>query len=153
MYLSAHRMKIEAAEAVPQDSLEKGMICLFKYKGQKSETKLYMALVLNKAYLQKMHALTLDPINLNYFDSWAEKLGLVFSPRMKKIRKLNVGKLVMEQSSQRFYTSEIKDQIRYKSALNFSYRTFWVKDIKSLQVINYGFSFIDEKYLKEMKIV
>ena len=146
-------MKIESSATVNWKMLEKGMICTFKYENQKGENKTYMTLVLNSEYVGKMHALTLDPINLSYFDSWAKKLGLVFSKNMRNYRKLNVGKLVMEQSSKRFYNSEIQRQIRIKGGLNFSYRTFWVKDIDSLQVVNYGFSFIDEKYLKEMTII
>ena len=153
MYLSAHRMKIESSAPVNWSMLEKGMVCTFKYKNQKGESKFYMALVLNPEYGEKMHALTLDPINVGFFDSWAKKLGLTFSKRMRTYRKLNVGKLIIQEASKRFYNSEISSQIRQKGGLNFSYRTFWVKDMNSLNVINYGFSFVDDKYLKEMNII
>ena len=96
----------------------------------------------------KVHALTLDNFSNVRLNQLAEDVGLVYIPQFQKKRKLNIPKLEMRTSSQRFYASFLKKDMQTKWGA--SYRTFDIQHFNKMFLVDYKFSdTIENKFLLE----
>ena len=144
-----HRTKIIRGRRISlaANQLQKGMIVESKYspmdeEGKKGSAKKYMLLILNPSYKgegkdPKVHALTLNNFSPSTLNSLAESIGLRYIPKFQKMVGVNISKLVMEESSARFYNKELSGNIANKYGA--SYRTMFVKSFSQLVLINYRF--------------
>ena len=104
-----------------------------------------MFLVLNPLYVGKVHVLSLNEFSVLKFQDLAEQTGIRIIPKYKK-RGLDIPKLIMEQSSQRFYYTKLKRGMARKWGS--SYRTFDIKEFGSSFLVDYKFSkAVEEKFL------
>ena len=139
-FIGTHRTKIIRGKriALSTSALQKGMIVEARYKpmdknGKPGPSKKYMLLILNPSYkgfadAKMVHALILNKL--------AEKIGLTYIPKYQKMVALDIPKLIMNESSQRFYSSELKKDIGAKYGA--SYRTMLVKSFNSIELVNYN---------------
>ena len=100
-----------------------------------------MLLILNPGYKGRskermVHALTLNNFSPQVLNRLAEKIGLVYIPKYQKMVGLDIPKLIMEQASQRFYSSELKKDIGNKYGS--SYRTMIIKSFSGIELVNYN---------------
>ena len=128
-------------------SLEKGMIMKMRYRAasHKKILKEYVILVLNKNWKKKIHALSLEHVPEKTFINLAEDVGIVYAKNIIKYKKLNIPKLLIELSSNRFYHRKLKKHIQSK--YNGSYRTFNIDRVTTMNLIDYDFGLdIKPKY-------
>jgi len=108
----------------------------------------YMLLILNPIWQKKVHALSLDAFSNVRLNQLAEDVGLVYIPQFKKKRKVNIPKLEMRTSSQRFYASFLRKDMSTKWGN--SYRTFDIKHFNKLFLVDYKFNdSVENKFLLE----
>jgi len=149
MFYNSHILNINDKIQFSLPRLEKGMVIHCVYQPEHVMTpKRYMLLVLNRGFEGKLHALSLDHISVNNFNRLAENTGLVYIPNIRRFRRLNIPKLIMELSSRRFYYRKLKREL--KSHYNGGYRTFFLNKARSLNLIDYKFEeSIEKKFLME----
>lgn len=151
-FLFEHTGKIEKLAPIAVNQLQKGMVIKSTYKkkrrkGQPAESKSYMMLILNPKYEGFVHALSMEEFNSKELNRLAKKYGLVYLKVPPKFKALNFPKIVMKESSQKFYASAIKKLIGHQ--LGKSYRTFLISSFGPLSVIDYEFDKkIQDLYLK-----
>lgn len=140
-YYNIHLTKTTDPTPIPKTKLERGMVIKIKYK-KDNKSKPYLVFVLQPKWPNtdegKLHGLSLDAIPPNKLLEIAEIYDEVLS-NSKKVRKLDLAKIKINESSKVFYTSEIKTE----KALKNGYRTFNLMDIKSIQAVNYNWGKYD----------
>lgn len=140
-YLSQHSSKVQNRIPIMPNYFEKGMVGEIYYMKEvdgKKQLNRYMIIVLQPFWRGKLHALKLSLISPQMLTSIVKPYGLMYSKRMKQIRKAKLPKVIMDESSQMFYNNEIKNILGTK--LNGSYRTFTISNIKTSAVLDYRFS-------------
>ena len=146
-FLGTHRTKIIRGKrlTLTPSKLEKGMIVEAKYKpvidGKMGALKKYMLLILNPGYKGKakekmIHCLTLNNFPPAILNQLAEDIGLMYIPKYQKMVGLDIPKMIMDESAQRFYSSKIKKDIAKKFGA--SYRTMKVASFSGIELINYN---------------
>ncbi len=151
--LNEHRIRINSQVQISKSRIEKGMVLRVRYspitsRNTRDSAREYMILVLNPLWQKKVHALTLDNFSNVRLNQLAEDVGLVYIPQFQKKRKLNIPKLEMRTSSQRFYASFLKKDMQTKWGA--SYRTFDIQHFNKMFLVDYKFSdTIENKFLLE----
>ena len=139
--LALHLKQGRERTIILASQLEKGMIVSFRYQKADNTYSNYVATVLNPRWPDKtdgkLHALSMKEITYSNFQEFAEGFGIRYIPRFQKYRGVDIPKLNMTLSSRRIYEGRIK--LRLADKLNKSYRTFTLKKIKGLQLLNYDF--------------
>jgi hypothetical protein len=148
--INEHRVRIQSQVQIAKTSLEKGMIVKARYSpiidNKRGSAKEYMLLILNPRYMNKVHALTLDAFGYIRINELASKVGLVYIPSFQKKRKLDIPKLEMKESSQRFYHSKLKGSMSQK--WGDSYRTFDIAHFGGMFLVEYKFNKqVEEEFL------
>jgi len=160
-FLSQHRVNQDRKRSVSLRlaDLQKGMIIEAKYasmtnEGKKGKPNIYMFLILNSSYktpgtlLPKVHALSMDSFSPQVLNKMAEDIGVRYIPKFQKTIGLDVPKLIMEQSSRRFYSQKIRREIKTK--YENSYRTLLPKNFSQIRLVDYKFNkSIIKKFLGE----
>jgi len=120
-------------------ALEKGMIVKLRYRAEshKKILKEYILVILNPNWKHKIHALSLEHVPEKTFMDLAENTGIVYAKNVINYKKLNIPKLLIELSSNRFYHRKLKLNISNK--YNDSYRTFNIERITDMRLIDYDF--------------
>lgn len=141
-YYNIHLKKTTDPTPIPKTKLERGMVIKIKYK-KDNKSKLYLVFVLQPKWPNtvegKLHGLSLDVIPPNKLLKIADIYDEVLS-NSKKVRKLDLAKIKINESSKLFYTSEIKKEKELKNG----YRTFNLMDIESIQAVNYNWGKYDK---------
>lgn len=150
-FLSQHKTRRDSTKSVNLrlSDLQKGMIVAARYspmtnEGKKGKANEYMFLILNPSYktpgtvIAKVHALSMDLFSPGVLDKMAEDIGVRYIPKFQKKVGLDVPKLIIEQSSQRFYSSKIRKEIKTK--YENSYRTLLPKNFSQIRLVDYKFS-------------
>ena len=150
-FLSQHKISQTRSKTInlTPATLQKGMIVEAVYKpntddGKIGKPKKYMFLILNRGYKtpgtnnRKIHALTLDNFSPSVLNMLAEDIGLKYIPKYQKTIGFDIPKLLMEQSSQRFYSQKIRPTI--SSKYNDSYRTLLIPNFSQIRLVNYKFN-------------
>jgi len=116
--------------------LQKGMVIKCRYNPEGSNASDYILLILQPKHNGMVHALSLKEFNSSVFKSLATKTGIrtVLSSRFKA---LDIPKLDLNTSSNRFYTSILKGDM--SSKYNISYRTLNINNMSNLQIVEYDF--------------
>ena len=131
-YLNEHRTRQRSKVPIGKSSLQKGMIISFYYTDKDGNSSQEMAVVLNPSYHGKLHAVSLKWFSRGDLNDLAESTGIVIIP-MYKVRGLNIPKLEMKASSNRFYNSKLK------GARNV-YRTYFLNKVSGTLLIDYTFN-------------
>ena len=141
-YYNIHLKKTTDPTPIPKTKLERGMVIQIKYK-KDNKSKPYLVFVLQPQWPNtvegKLHGLSLDVIPPNKLLKIADIYDEVLS-NSKKVRKLDLAKIKIDESSKLFYTSEIKTEKQLKNG----YRTFNLMDIESIQAVNYNWGKYDK---------
>jgi len=141
-YYNIHLKKTTDPTPIPKTKLERGMVIQIKYK-KDNKSKPYLVFVLQPKWPNtdegKLHGLSLDVIPPNKLLKIADIYDEVLS-NSKKVRKLDLAKIKINESSKLFYTSEIKKEKELKNG----YRTFNLMDIESIQAVNYNWGKYDK---------
>lgn len=141
-YYNVHLRKTSDPTPITKNKLERGMVVKMKYKKDK-ETKLYLIFVLQPKFPNtiegKLHALSMSVISPNKFLELAENNDEIIS-ESKRIKKLDIAKIKVQDASKKFYESEIK----VVKQLKIGYRTFDLDKIQSLHAVNYDWGKFDK---------
>ena len=137
-YLNVHTARIESRLIIPVGRLEKGMIIEARYNPEDHDARRYMLLVLQPNWRGMVHAITLNNCSYFHFDNLAREQGTRIIPRFKRYREIIIPKLIINESSKRFYSGVLKP--RLKSEFGRGYRTFFVKKFGVVSLVNYKFS-------------
>ena len=140
-FFAQHLTNKLSAMIIPKAQLQKGMVIQSRYKNLEGETKDYMFLVLHPLYLGKAHMLSLNEFTVLRFNELAFETGVRIIPKYKK-RGLDIPKLIMRESAQRFYHSTLARGGDMERLYNNSYRTLFLANLQLVQLIDYNF---DEK--------
>ena len=135
-YYNQHLMKMQSRITIPKSDLQKGMVITNLYESLDSAKKRYMFLILNPIYRNKVHVLSLNEFSIIRFNDLAQDTGIKIIPKYKK-RGLDIPKLIMESSSQRFYIGTLRKNL--KNLYNNSYRTLFLNKLGLVQLIDYDF--------------
>jgi hypothetical protein len=142
-YYNTHLRKTSDPTVITKSKMERGMVVKIKYKAQGKTPKLYLILVLQPKWPNsndgKLHGLSLDNIPPQKFLEVAKVYNEVIS-NSTKVRRLDLAKIQINESSKVFYTSEIKTEKQLRAG----YRTFNLLDIKSIQAVNYDWGKFDK---------
>ena len=141
-YYNTHLRKTSDPTLINKTKLERGMVVKMKYK-KDNETKLYIVFVLQPRWPNtddgKLHGLSFSAIPPNKVKQISETYDEVMSSS-KKVKRLDVAKIQINETSKVFYTSEIKNQ----KLLRAGYRTFDLKKIQSIHAVNYDWGKYDK---------
>lgn len=130
-YLNEHRTRQRSRIPIGKSSLQKGMIITFFYSDKEGNSSQEMAVVLNPSYQGKLHAVSLKWFSRGDLNDLADSTGLVIIPKYK-VRGLNIPKLEMKVSSNRFYNSKLKGDRKV-------YRTYFLNKVSGTILIEYKF--------------
>lgn len=133
-YYNTHLRKKQSSIIIPKFDLQKGMIIQANYRNQENKLKPYMFVILNSKFRGKIHLLSLNEMTPIQLNDMARRVGIRVIPKYQK-RGLDFEKLIMTESSNRFYHSKLADKM--DMWYNNSYRTFFVKNIRLIQLIDY----------------
>jgi len=141
-FYNVHLRKTTDPTVIQKTKLERGMVVKLRYK-KDSGVANYIILVLQPRWpntsIGKLHALSLNVIPISNTLELADNYKEVIS-ESKKVRILDLAKLKIDTSSKLFYTSEIIEDRKLKAA----YRTFDLKNIKSITAVNYDWGKYDK---------
>jgi len=135
-HYNTHISNRETSIIIPKFDLQKGMIINCRYRKLDNKYKNYMFVVLNGNYRGKVHLLSLNEMTVKQLNDMARRIGIRVIPKFKK-RGLDFEKLIMTESSNRFYHSKISSKMDLW--YNNSYRTFFAKKMGIVQLIDYKF--------------
>jgi hypothetical protein len=132
-HLNEHLRRANQKLAIAKAQLEKGMVVEMMYKPEKGNLKRYVLTVLNANFQGKMHAISMENVSHRAYTDFVDDIGIRYIPRFQKYRGVNVSKVVMDVSSRRFYAGKLRDNLQD------CYRTFNVRKINSVRLIDYEF--------------
>jgi len=137
-YFNQHLAFKQAQTIIPKHSLEKGMIFQNRYKSRDGKTRDYMFVVLNPLYTidRKIHVLSLNEMTKIEFNNMARRTGVRVIPKYKK-KGLILPKLVMNESSKRFYNKRLAPY--FDRWYNNSYRTLTLGNVGTTILVDYKF--------------
>lgn len=138
---------------ISKSRIGRGMIIRIKYR-KGTQTKKYLVFVLEpkwpKTIEGKLHGLSLDIIEPQKLLLIGKNYDEVISDN-PKVKKLNLPKIQIDESSKVFYTKQIKNIPELKDG----YRTFNWEDIQTVEVLNYNwgkYDAVDDKSERRRKI-
>ena len=135
-YYNQHLIKMFSRVIIPKNDLQKGMIISNLYSNMQGEKKNYMFLVLNPIFKGKVHVLSLNEFTTARFNDLARETGIRMIPKYKK-RGLDIPKLTMRESSNRFYYGRLA--MNMEKLYNNSYRTLHFNSMGIVTLIDYQF--------------
>jgi len=142
-FYNAHLRKTSDPTPISKTKMERGMVVKIKYQKKDKSTGLYLVFVLQPKWPNtkegKLHGLSLDAIPPNKLNELSKENDEVISTS-SKVKKLDLAKIQINESSKVFYTSEIKN----KKQLKAGYRTFNLLDIETIQAVNYDWGKYDK---------
>lgn len=140
-YYNTHLRKTSDPTQISKTKIERGMVIKIKYK-KDTQTKSYLVFVLQPKWPNttdgKLHGLSLDAIPPNKLLEISKIYNEVISTS-SKVKRLDLAKIKIDESSKAFYTKEIRNDKKLKEG----YRTFNLLDIKSIDVVNYDWDKYD----------
>lgn len=134
-YYNAHLGKKQSSLIIPKYDLQKGMIVQANYQNQEGKLKPYMFVVLNREFRGKVHLLSLNEMSPIQLNNMARRVGIRVIPKFKK-RGLDFEKIIMTESSNRFYNHKLAKNM--DNWYNNSYRTFFLRNIRLIQLVDYA---------------
>ena len=135
-YYNQHLMKMQSRLIIPKNDLQKGMVVSNLYETRQGDKNKYMFLILNPVFQGKVHVLNLNEFSTTHFNNLARDTGIVEIIKYKK-RAIDIPKLIMEESSRRFYIGTLRQDL--KRFYNNSYRTLFLNKMGMIQLIDYDF--------------
>ena len=145
-HLNEHLRRANQKLAIAKGQLNKGMVIEIMYKPDKGNLKRYVLTVLNPSFQGKMHAISMENVSYGDYASFVESTGIKYIPKFQKYRGVDIPKVTMDISSNRFYYSRVKGA----PSLDTSYRMFNINKINSVRLIDYNF---DEHLMKKFLFI
>jgi len=136
-YTSQHRSKMSDPTRVTKSKVERGQVAKISYKKVDGTRGDYYVFVLQPKYKGYFHCLDLKYIQPSLMVKLAEDLMEV-SSTSTKVKKLDLTKLRIDESSKGFYIGNIRNK-----KLQVGYRTLVEKNISSILVYNYDYGVFD----------
>jgi hypothetical protein len=137
-FTSNHRSKMSDPTRITKNQVERGQIAKIAYKKADGTRGDYYVFILQSKYKGYFHCLDLKYIQPLLMVKLAEDLNEVASTS-SRVKKLDLTKLRIDESSKGFYISEI----RHKK-LQVGYRTLIEKNISSIILYNYDYGVFDK---------
>lgn len=137
-FTKQHISKITDPVILPKNKLERGMVAKVKYQKVNGDTGVYYTFVLQPDYKHYYHCIDLKHIHPTIFKKLAEEHDEIIATSAK-IKKLDLTKLQLLESSKSIYLREIRNK-----KLDVGYRTFLLKNIKQVTVYNYNYGVYDK---------
>jgi hypothetical protein len=143
-YYKEHLKKVKNPIVLNPGRLERGMVAMIRYKKMDDHiSKPYMIFVLQPNWPNdstgKLHSLSLDNVNPVDFAQFAKDYPESMA-KSNKVKKLNLSKLKIDETSRRFYSEEISKNEGFRG----SYRIFDPKRISVTSVVNYDYGKYDK---------
>lgn len=135
-FFSVHLSRKKSACIIPRSALQKGMIIQNRYNKDDGTTREYFFLILNPEFHKKVHVLSLNEMSLTKFNNMAQWTGVRIIPKYRK-RALELPKLIMNESSRRFYHGKLS--MHMEKLYDWSYRTLRLSSLGLIQLIDYQF--------------
>lgn len=89
-----------------------------------------------------MHALVLDSMPVPVFERFAKDIGVEYSEKFKKVKKLKIPKFDMDKDEAKtFYLTEVKNKLKTMAGFEDCYRTFLYDNFSRIFVTDYNFKF------------
>tara|TARA_R100000315_G_C5225316_1_gene136506 strand:+ start:895 stop:1350 length:456 start_codon:yes stop_codon:yes gene_type:complete len=149
-YFNQHLTFKQSAAIIPKHQLQKGMIIQNRYRNLEDKIKDYMFLILNPEFRGKVHVLNLNEFSTIRFNELARQTGVRIIPKFRK-RGLIIPKLIMKESSNRFYYSKLA--VNMEKLYNNSYRTLFLNKMQLVQLIDYKFDEdIEDHYIPNRNV-
>ena len=136
-FKSQHRVRMTDPTPISKSKLERGMVAKVRYKKVSGDIEEYFVFVLQPKYMDYFHCIDLKHIKPNVFEKLAEEYPEIKSTS-SKVKKLDLTKLQINESSKQFYMAEIK-----RKKLSEGYRTFVERNITFIIVFNYKYGKFD----------
>ena len=114
------------------------MVIQSRYTNKEGEIKPYLFLILNPSFRGKVHVLSLNEFSIKIFNSLARKTGVRIIPKFRK-RALIIPKLIMTESSNRFYHRKLMVGKEMERLYNNGYRTLFGSKLGLIQLVDYRF--------------
>lgn len=149
-YYNMHYKLTSDAKLLGKSKLEPGMIARLKYKNSDGKLVRYVVFVLNPKWPRtgnsKLHCISLSEIGVDKFGMLAKTYPEILSENKLNTR-LQIPILDIGDEHKKFYLKEVKNNI--KLDLFNGYRTFNLKQIVTVYVVNYDWGKFDRIPSKE----
>ena len=135
-FLSEHNTRVKSRTHIKNYELLEGMVIKCRYSSQDMSTREYILLVLDTSYNGHLHALSLNEFSSRTFRKLALSTGTtpVLGPLFEKN---NILRLVMHGRPRSTYESLLKPAMA--SDYNAGYRTFEIKKMSGMMILEYNF--------------
>ena len=143
-YEFIHKRNIITEAKVAKTKIEAGTIVRFNYRGIDVHEPRPLVLVLNPKWERHLHGLALRVLTENELNKLAKMVKLTLAKKASKFLKLRLNKLNVDiNKPYDFYHKKLKPFI--KKMDDSPYRTFSLKGISRISVIDYRFKDMDTK--------
>ena len=132
-----HRNKMTDPTRLQKSNLERGMVAKIDYTKTNGEKGDYFVFVLQPKFKEYLHCIDLDKVSPIVFSKLAEDYPEIMA-ESTRVRKLDLTKLRIDESSKAFYMGEIK-----RKKLQEGYRTLIYKNVGQIMVFNYNYGVND----------
>jgi len=132
-FKNQHRNKMTDPTRLQKSNLERGMVAKIDYTKSTGEKGDYFVFVLQPKFKEYLHCIDLDKVSPIIFSKLAADYPEIMA-ESTRVRKLDLTKLRIDESSKAFYMGEIR-----KKKLQDGYRTLIYKNIGQVMVYNYNY--------------
>lgn len=132
-FKNQHRNKMTDPTRLQKSNLERGMVAKIDYTKSTGEKGDYFVFVLQPKFKEYLHCIDLDKVSPLIFSKLAADYPEIMA-ESTRVRKLDLTKLRIDESSKAFYMGEIR-----KKKLQDGYRTLIYKNIGQVMVYNYNY--------------
>lgn len=136
-FKNQHRNKMTDPTRLQKSNLERGMVAKIDYTKANGEKGDYFVFVLQPKFKEYLHCIDLDKVSPIVFSKLAEDYPEIMA-ESTRVRKLDLTKLRIDESSKAFYMGEIK-----RKKLQEGYRTLIYKNVGGIMVFNYNYGVND----------
>jgi len=137
-FKNQHRSKMSDPTRLQKSKLERGMVAKIDYTKANGEKGEYLVFVLQAKFKEYLHCIDLDKVSPIIFSKLAGYYPEIMA-ESTRVRKLDLTKLQIDESSKAFYMGEIK-----KKKLQDGYRTLIHKNVNQIMVYNYNYGVNDK---------
>jgi len=145
-FRTQHRNKLSDPTRISKPQLERGQVVKVRYRKADNSMGDYFVFVLQPKYHGYFHCLDLKVIAPASMIKLAKDLGETFCTGAR-VKKLDLTKLLITESSKGFYIGNIKHK-----KLQVGYRTFIEKNIMSILAYNYDYGIHDKIATKAERV-
>lgn len=148
-YSFVHKRNIITEARVPKTKMEPGTIVRFNYRGVDVHEPRPLVLILNPRWEKHLHGLALRVLTESELNTLAKMVKLTLAQKASKLLKLRLNRLKVDiKNPYNFYHKKLKPFI--KKMDESPYRTFSLKGISAVKIVDYRFKDMDIKTSKKL---